>query len=288
MSNLLSGRTIGFIGAGNMAEAMIGALIQSELAPKEAIRISDPNPDRRAFFSETYQVATGSDNAALFHACDIILLAVKPQMMESVLTPITTATDYAAFPGKKLVISIAAGIPLSRFVTWLSDPLKADQKDKLALVRVMPNTPSLVGCGMSGLSTGPGADETDKAVASALVASMGKVRVVEEALLDAVTAVSGSGPAYVFLFIEAMIRTGEDLGLSPEAAKEMVMQTVKGAVALLESSDADAADLRARVTSPGGTTAAAITAFTEGGFSALVETALTAARDRSLELAKAP
>ena len=158
---------------------------------------------------------------------------------------------------------------------------------RLALVRVMPNTPSLVLEGMAGISGGFGTTPEDLLLADALVSAMGKAEIVEEPLLDTVTALSGSGPAYIFYFVEALINAGTRLGLEAGAARTLALQTAKGAIRLLEESTEDAATLRRKVTSPGGTTQAAIETFMNGNFEGLVLSALTAARDRSRELSDA-
>ncbi|TWI68126.1 pyrroline-5-carboxylate reductase [Desulfobotulus alkaliphilus] len=284
MSSVLTGKTTGFIGAGNMAEAMIHALRHTLGLSPEKILASDASEIRRQQISRQYGIATFDDNMEIFLRSDMVILAVKPQQLPSVISSMTTDKRYGQTASRKLIISIAAGVALATLENLLTESLSPEQKEKIIPIRIMPNTPALVGCGMSGISRSARSSDTDMELAMALAASMGKVCLLPESLMDALTALSGSGPAYVFLMAEAMIRAGREMGLSEEDSLTLTVQTLKGAVALLEKGDADAATLRQRVTSPGGTTAAAISVFQNTGFEDLVVKAIAAARDRSREL----
>jgi pyrroline-5-carboxylate reductase len=223
--------------------------------------------------AETYGVTGHDDNAAVVQEAETIVLSVKPQKMDEALASIQDAVTK-----DDLVISIAAGIKVNKIAAALGD---------LAIIRVMPNTPALIGAGASALYANAKAQpQLDKALA--IFAAVGKAVVVEdEGLIDAVTAVSGSGPAYFFLLMEAMAQAGVELGLPEAVAKDLVLQTAKGAGLLAAEADKGGespAVLRRKVTSPGGTTEAALKVFTARGFAGLVTDALTAARDRSKEL----
>ncbi len=228
-------KTIGFIGAGTMGEAMISALIQAGVIDASAITASDVNPDRLDSLKRSYGIQVTADNFALFSACDIVVLAVKPHQVVTILSSIAAARGYRVI-NRKLVISIAAGIPLSRIENCLYPQLDATGRSQLPIIRVMPNTPSLVLAGMSGMSPNNHATSDDLAAAERILRAMGNVIAFKEADLDAVTAVSGSGPAYVFYYIESMIEAGVKSGLTSADAAELVLTTIKGAVKLLEDS----------------------------------------------------
>jgi pyrroline-5-carboxylate reductase len=263
---------IAFIGAGNMARAIIGGLLENGFAPS-AIWASEPDAERLQDLAERGLNVT-SDNSAAVAAADIVVLAVKPQVMKSVATDLAAAVQSR----RPLVVSIAAGISLEALERWLGGAV--------ALVRCMPNTPSLVQTGASGLFANSRVSDEQRQQASAVLEAVGiALWVQSEAELDAVTAISGSGPAYYFLLMEAMTAAGVKLGLSEETARGLTLQTALGAARMACSSDVDPAELRRRVTSPNGTTERAINTFQAEGFEALVENALTACRDRSIELA---
>lgn len=263
---------IAFIGAGNMARAIIGGLLENGFAPS-AIWASEPDAERLRDLTERGLNVT-SDNSAAVAAVDIVVLAVKPQVMKSVATDLAAAVQSR----RPLVVSIAAGISLEALERWLGGAV--------ALVRCMPNTPSLVQTGASGLFANSRVSDEQRQQASAVLEAVGiALWVQSEAELDAVTAISGSGPAYYFLLMEAMTAAGVKLGLSEETARGLTLQTALGAARMACSSDVDPAELRRRVTSPNGTTERAINTFQAEGFEALVENALTACRDRSIELA---
>lgn len=266
-------RTIGFIGGGNMAQALLQGVLSAELFDADKIWVSDIRTERLDELKVQYSVHGTTDNTELTRQADIIVLSVKPQMMADVLDGIAGTLKDGA-----LVISIAAGIT--------TDAIKAKLGD-VQIVRVMPNTPALVGAGASGLYNASASQDSLK-TAMDICASVGRAVVVEdEHLIDAVTAVSGSGPAYFFLLMEEMIKAGVELGLTEEIAKTLVLQTAKGAALLAESAQQrgeDPAILRQKVTSPGGTTEAALKTMNKNGFGEIILKALTAARDRGQEL----
>lgn len=265
--------TIGFIGGGNMAEALIKGIINANVYKPENIFASDIRPERLSFLAKEYGVQTLDENLTLAAKVDILLLCVKPQNMTEALQSIKDAIKE-----ETLVISIAAGIKTANIAAELGDR---------PIVRVMPNTPALIGEGASALFA------NDKAMpmlekAKRIFSAVGKaVTVDQEDLIDAVTAVSGSGPAYYFLLMEEMIKAAVELGLPEPVAKDLVLQTAKGAGLLAVQADKTGeapAELRKKVTSPGGTTEAALKVLAEGKFGPLVEAAIKRARDRSKEL----
>ncbi len=276
-------KRIGFIGAGNMGEAMIGALIGAKIFPPDAIAVSEPSEERRRAVADAWGVAVAPDNFTLFMESDIVVLAVKPQMMIDVLSEIAGRPDYGN-PDRTLVISIAAGTPIRKIADLLHGPLDPEARKRMPIIRVMPNTPALVLAGMSGMSPNADADEADIGITRKILSAMGEVRELDESLLDAVTGVSGSGPAYVFYLVEAMTEGGVRSGLSPEDAAALTLQTVKGAVRLMEERGEDPAELRRKVTSPGGTTEAALRVMESANVKDHIAGAVAAAARRSKEL----
>ncbi|MED5610566.1 pyrroline-5-carboxylate reductase [Pseudomonas sp. JH-2] len=268
----MSTTRIAFIGAGNMAASLIGGL-RAQGVPASHIRASDPGAEQRAKIAAEHGIEVFEDNASAIAGADVVVLAVKPQVMKQVCEPLAALLE----PGQ-LVVSIAAGIPCASLSRWLGSEL---------LVRCMPNTPALLGEGASGLYATAQVSAAQRQQAEQLLGAVGiALWLDEEKQIDAVTAVSGSGPAYFFLLMEAMIAAGEKLGLSPEVATRLTLQTALGAARMATGSDVGPAELRRRVTSPKGTTEAAINAFQGNGFEALVERALAAADHRSAELAE--
>ena len=265
--------TIGFVGGGNMAEALIKGILTAKLYGPADILASDIRPERLEHLGKEYGVQTVASNSTLAERVDVLVLSVKPQSMTEVLESVRDSVKADV-----LVISIAAGIKVDRIAAALGDR---------AIVRVMPNTPALIGEGASALFANekakPMLDEALK-----IFAAVGKAVVVEdEGLIDAVTAVSGSGPAYYFLLMEEMVKAAGQLQLAGEVAKDLVLQTAKGAALLAMEADKTGetpAELRRKVTSPGGTTEAALKVLSEGGISGLISAAITRARDRSREL----
>ncbi len=269
--------TIAFIGGGNMAASIVGGLVEGG-HPPAAIVVAEPEADKRRALAERFGVAATADNREAAAAGAVVVLAVKPQVMAEAAGSIAETVRERA----PLVVSIAAGIRIARLAEWLG----GDGGDGgAAIVRTMPNTPALLGCGATALFANPAVTPEQRAAAEAVLASAGTTLWVDdEALLDAVTALSGSGPAYFFLLMEHMIETGVRLGLSDEQARSLTLQTALGAARMALESGSAPAELRAGVTSPGGTTERALALFREGGFGELVERALTGARDRSREL----
>lgn len=273
----------GFIGAGNMGEAFVGAIIKSNLLSPSMIYVSDINEERLAIFRSNYGISATNDNIKLFSKCNIIILAVKPQLINKVLAEITKQKDYM-IADKKLIISIAAGIPLRKIEDLLYTPLDEKSRTKLPIIRVMPNTPALVLSGMSGMSANRYASVEDVNVARTILEAMGKVIEFNEDDLDAVTALSGSGPAYVFYLIESMIEGGINAGLNPNDAYTLTIATLKGSLALIEELNESPETLRKKVTSPGGTTEAAFKILENNRVKQNIIDAIAAATLRSKEL----
>jgi pyrroline-5-carboxylate reductase len=276
-------KTIGFIGAGTMGEAMISALIQAGVFAASAITASDVSPDRLDSLKRSYNIQVTEDNFSLFSTCDIVILAVKPHHIVTILSDIAAQKEYR-FVNRKLVISIAAGIPISKIENCLYPPLDETTRSQLPIIRVMPNTPSLVLAGMSGMSPNGHATADDLAIAEKILKAMGNVIEFKEADLDAVTAVSGSGPAYVFYYIESMIEAGVKSGLSSADASELVLTTIKGAVKLLEDRGDSPEHLRKLVTTPGGTTEAALKVLETRHFKQAIVDAIAAAAEKAREI----
>ena len=261
---------VAVVGAGIMGEALIAALISSGINP-ELITISEKRADRSEELIVKYAIkqAPLATNVA---AADALLLVVKPQDMAAVLEEIKGSINPSA-----VVISFAAG----KTISFISNTLGTDNP----VVRVMPNTPTLVGAGMAAASVGAGVTDAHKQFVLGFLAATGKVIEVSEDLQDAVTATSGSGPAYFFAFVEAMISGAKDLGLSEKDATTLTVQTIIGAAKLLAESGKSATTLRENVTSPNGTTAAALASFGSSEMNSMVAKAMKAASDRSQELA---
>ncbi|MFC0682709.1 pyrroline-5-carboxylate reductase [Lysobacter korlensis] len=266
--------TIAFIGGGNMARSLIGGLVARGHDPGR-IRVAEPVESLRAALATDFGVQTFEHARDACDGATQWLLAVKPQVMRQVcmdLAPVAQAQS-------PLVLSVAAGITAGQLQRWLGG------SRELAIVRAMPNTPALLGAGVTGLFASAAVDATQRKASTQLLAAAGTtVWIDDEAQMDAVTAVSGSGPAYVFLLAEAMQQAGESQGLPPQAARALVQQTLLGAATMLARLEDPAPVLRARVTSPGGTTQAAIETFEAGGFQELVGRAIAAATHRGREL----
>ena len=268
---------IAFIGAGNMAASLIGGL-RAQGIDASAIKASDRGAEQRAKIAAEHGIELFADNAQAAAGADIIVLAVKPQVMKAVCQDLAPHLSEG-----QLLVSIAAGISCASLESWLSSRPQATP----AIVRCMPNTPALLRQGVSGLYANGHVSATQRQQAEQLLSAVGLVLWLDkEELIDAVTAVSGSGPAYFFLLMEAMTAAGEKLGLPRDTAAQLTLHTALGAARMAVTSDVDASELRRRVTSPAGTTEAAINTFQAGGFEALVEKALNAAASRSAELAE--
>jgi pyrroline-5-carboxylate reductase len=263
---------IAFIGGGNMARSLIGGLVNAGLS-KSNIHVSEPNADLRTSLARDFGVHVGDDNATAASAASIWVLAVKPQVMKTVCIGLREASART----KPLVISIAAGIRIAQMENWLGgDP---------AIVRCMPNTPALIGAGASALCANARVDAAQRASAERILVAAGTTAWIDdEALMDTVTALSGSGPAYFFALVEALEDAAVMQEMPRETARALAIQTCFGAGRMLHESAEAPAELRRRVTSPGGTTAAALDAFNAGGLKELVARAIAAATERGAQL----
>lgn len=266
--------TIGFIGGGNMAYSLIGGLIADGYQPS-AIKVADTDEHQRQFVTSSYHVQTTASNQDVFAASDIVVLAVKPQVMRTVASEIGPVVHDKSC----LVISIAAGVSTDHLSKWLGGDI--------AIVRAMPNIAVLVKCGATALYANPQVSDDQRSQAESIMRAVGlTLWLDDESRMDAVTALSGSGPAYLFLVIEVLENAAIKLGLSQETAHLLALQTAFGAAKMaLESSD-DCKTLRARVTSPGGTTEQAVKVLQHGGIQALFDQALEAAHHRASELSE--
>lgn len=266
---------IGFIGGGNMAEALIKGILKAGVFDSDRIMVSDIKQERLSYLEQTYKISTLKDNKELAKQADIIILSVEPQQMAAVLEDIKNN-----FNDNALFISIAAGKKISFFTNLLGD---------VRIIRVMPNTPALIGEGACGIYAPENTRDYLEKVKS-IFSSVGKVFVVEsEELIDSVTATSGSGPAYYFLLMEAMIKSATELGLEESIARKMVVQTAKGASILADTALAEGKgpkELREKIVSRGGTTEAALKTFAEADFEKIVNDAMKNAHKRAAELAK--
>lgn len=267
------GQTIAFIGAGNMAEALVKGLLRAGVATPQEIICTDRRVERGPELTQKYGVRFSQANLAAVKEAGIVVLSVKPQVMDKVLDEIGPALDAS-----KLVISIAAGIPILAIERKVGHGVR--------VVRTMPNTPALVGAGATALSPGEHATEADLAQARALFDAIGMTVVVEEPLLDAVTGLSGSGPAYVFLIIEALADGGVKAGLARAQAQDLAAQTVYGSAKLLIETGEHPGRLKDQVTSPGGTAIAGLHTLEAGGLRTTLMNAVESATNRSRELGK--
>jgi pyrroline-5-carboxylate reductase len=271
---LLDNLRIAFVGGGNMARSLVGGLIEKGCKPGR-ISVSEPNPEQRALMAKRMPVRMSADGPSAVQDADLVVFAVKPQVMQAAARGVAAAVQA----GKPLVVSIAAGVTTADLDHWLGGGT--------AIVRVMPNTPALLGAGAAALWAMPKVSAEQKQRAQALMEAVGTALWIDdEPLMDAVTALSGSGPAYFFLLMECMEAAGLELGLPAGTARTLTLQTALGSARMaLESGDAPA-ELRRQVTSPHGTTAAALQVFEDGHYAALVQKALTAARDRGRQLSQ--
>lgn len=267
--------TIGFIGAGNMAEAIISGIIRSGIIEKN-IFISDVNRKRLNYICRKYKVKKCYSNQDAVNHSGIIFLAVKPYQIEEVLKEIKDSFD-ADFLQHKILISVAAGIKTSKIEKYL-------KPERVSVVRVMPNTPALIGEGAIAVAAGRYAKKTDMQFAKKLLSFCGIIVDVAEKDMDAVTAVSGSGPSYVFYVAEVMRKTAEKIGMRKDVAKKLVNQTLLGASKMLILSEEDPENLRQKVTSRGGTTEAAFKVLVRKKFDKIFEQAIISAMKRSKEL----
>ncbi len=260
-----------FIGGGNMGRSLVGGLI-ARGTPAARIVAVDPSQEARDALAADWGIGTAPDAAAVLPDAALVMLAVKPQVMKPVCESLA-----AAFPPQAVAVSIAAGITTTQLDAWLGGGR--------AVVRAMPNTPALLGAGATGLFANARVTPAQRVLADTVLGAVGVgVWLDSEAHMDLVTALSGSGPAYVFLLAEAMQAAAQRLGLPPEAARVLAAQTCLGAGRMLTESGEDAGALRQRVTSPGGTTQAALESFARDGFSGIVARAIEAAAHRGAEL----
>jgi pyrroline-5-carboxylate reductase len=266
--------TLAFIGGGNMARSLIGGLLNNGYDSK-AIHVADPSTDTLQSLSAHYPVQTFTDNTAAIANADVVILAVKPQQLQQVCRELADNWQQDS-----LLISIAAGIRLHDIGRWLGN-------ENAAIVRAMPNTPSLVQAGATALCANPNVKEQQHELAESILRAVGlALWVKDEVQMDAVTALSGSGPAYFFLVIEAMQAAGMQLGLAEDTARLLALETAFGAAKMALESEESAAVLRQRVTSPGGTTERALQEFEQGDLRGLFAKALSAAAQRADELAE--
>ena len=270
MNQVMAGKKIGFIGAGVMGAALIKSLLDSSIK-SDQIYISEKNIERAKEVVYKYQVKNSS-TTDIAKSCDVIFLAVKPQDLESTLKDLSSNLNQDS-----LIISIAAG----KTTNFIEGKLKS----KNSVIRVMPNTPTQIGRGVSVISSGSNSNKDDINLTKALLENTGLVVEVDEAQQDAVTALSGSGPAYFFAFVEAMVNSGVSLGLSTDTATKLTIGTISGSAAMLAESGLDASTLRKNVTSPNGTTAAALEVFNANKLDEIIHMAMAAAKKRSQELA---
>jgi pyrroline-5-carboxylate reductase len=271
----IKGRTVGFLGAGNMGEALIKGLLAAKLVLADAIFATDVRPERLKELDRLYGIQVSSDNLELVRSADIVILAVKPQIMDAVATEIAPAVTR-----RKLLISIAAGVATEKIRTRLPRDSR--------LIRVMPNAPALVLEGATAIAKADGLEPGDLDVAREIFGAVGRVVVLGEEMIDAVTGLSGSGPAYVAVVIESLADGGVRMGLDRATAMTLATQTVLGAAKLLLETGLHPGALKDMVSSPGGTTIAGIAALEEGGLRTTFIKAVERATQRSRELGQGP
>jgi pyrroline-5-carboxylate reductase len=271
-SNPLGDARIAFVGAGVMAESMIAGLLKGALVPADHVVASHPREDRRQRLEERFGIATTESNRDAAHRADLVLLTIKPQVLQSVMRQLS-----GTLSPQQVVVSVIAGAPIDVLVSGLSHQ---------SVVRVMPNTPAQVGQGMSVWSTTPGVTDTQRLRVQAVLRALGEeLWVEEEKYVDMATALSGTGPTYVFLMMEALIDAGVHMGFPRRIAEQIVLQTVSGSVAFARDSGKHMAELRNMVTSPGGTSAEAIYQMEKGGLRTVLSRAVYAAYQRTQVLA---
>jgi pyrroline-5-carboxylate reductase len=271
----IKGKKVGFLGAGNMGEAMIKGLVQAGLVPPETISATDVRTERLDQIARQYGVRAAASNVSLVRESDVVILAVKPQIMSAVLKEIAPAVDR-----HQLLISIAAGVATRALREHLGKPAR--------LIRVMPNTPALVLEGVTAIARADGLDAGDLETAQELFGAVGRVVVLDEGALDAVTGLSGSGPAYVAIVIESLADGGVMMGLDRATAMTLAAQTVLGSAKLILETGAHPGQLKDMVASPGGTTIAGIAALEEGAVRRTFMLAVERATQRSRELGTNP
>ncbi len=268
----IKGKNVGFLGGGNMGEALIRGLLKTGLIPPEAIFVADVRLERLEELSRLYGIHTLSDNPLLVRRVDVVILAVKPQILSAVLR------EIAPVAAGKLLVSIAAGVATANIRGHLSGPAR--------LVRVMPNTPALVLEGATAIARAEGLEPGDLETVEEIFSAVGRVVVLEEELMDAVTGLSGSGPAYIALVIEALADGGVKMGLDRQTAMTLAAQTVLGAARLLIETGTHPGQLKDMVTSPGGTAIAGIHTLESGGLRRTLIDAVERATQRSRDLGR--
>jgi pyrroline-5-carboxylate reductase len=274
---MLRNKTLGFIGGGNMAEAMIRGLLTSGFIEAKSIWVADALPARLDFLHREYKVRALVDNRQVVEKSDILILAVKPQTMKKVLAEIRDSMGTG-----KLAISVAAGVSIKT----IEEGLSGAGKKAVPVVRTMPNTPALVQAGVTAIAGSAHVSKGDMQVAHRIFEAVGKTVDVEEDQMDAVTGLSGSGPAYIFMIIEALSDAGVKMGLSREVANVLTLQTVLGSAKLAQDSGKHPGQLKDMVTSPGGTTIAGLHTLEAGGLRTTLMNAVEAATKRSMELGR--
>ena len=271
--NAISGKKVAFIGAGNMAEALIKGLIDSKVIPADQISASDILENRRQYISETHGIRCLEDNRQLVADADVVVLAVKPQVCQAVLEEVGPVLGAS-----KLVLSIVAGVAAKTILSRV--------KEGTRVIRTIPNTPAMVMEGITGIATDGDVSQKDVKIAEAIFATVGKTVTIEEKLMDAATGLSASGPAYIFVIIEALADGGVRMGIPRQTALTMAAQTILGSAKLYFESGKHPGELKDMVTSPGGTTIAGLHQLEAGGLRAALINAVQAATLRSEELGK--
>ncbi|MBI2218618.1 MAG: pyrroline-5-carboxylate reductase [Candidatus Rokubacteria bacterium] len=266
-------KRVGFVGAGNMGEALIRGLVEARVVPAASVLAHDVRADRLRELEGRFGIRIAKDNETLVREADVVVLAVKPQIMDAVLAGIAGEVTR-----DKLLISIAAGVSTARIRTALGTPAR--------LIRVMPNTPALVLEGVTAMARGEGLEPGDLDLAAEVFRAVGRVVTLDEDLMDAVTGLSGSGPAYVAIVVEALADGGVRMGLDRQTAMTLATQTVAGAARLLQQTGMHPGALKDMVSSPGGTTIAGVAALEAGGLRATLISAVERATVRSRELGK--
>jgi pyrroline-5-carboxylate reductase len=275
---------IGFIGAGNMAEAVIAGVLTAGHTPARSILVSDIQQGRVADLEQTYGVQGAGSNKAVVEGCDTVFFAVKPQQVGGVLSELAAQGAFRSPQRKRRIVSIAAGIRTTAYEAVIYSELSENEERLFPIIRVMPNTPALVLAGTSAVCANSRTAREDLDSVKAILSAVGEVFECRESEMNAVTAVSGSGPAYGFYLVEAMRDAGAELGLPPAEALKMTVSTLKGALALLENQQAEPDALRRNVTSPGGTTEAALQVMDAGNVQSILKDAIKAAARRAGEL----
>ncbi len=266
--------TIAFIGCGNMSRSLVGGLIANGTKP-EYLLAADPDENQRQSISSQFGIRTMADNKDIIADANVIVLAVKPQIMHAVVSDLANAVKGES----KLIISIAAGVKLGSITEWLGE--------QSAVIRIMPNTPALIQAGAAALYANEHTSEAQRNIAEAMMRSVGTAIWLDtEDQIDTVTALSGSGPAYFFYFMEAMEKAAIEMGLNQEQARLLTIETALGAAKMALLSSSEPAKLRQQVTSPGGTTEQALNTFIQGNLDKLVHEAMEAAKQRSIELSQ--